>query len=70
MSGEDEIEKYGDPGITSRDAKVPRWLIWSYILLPILGAVILYKYWNGSEGYLDRGYWQQLQRAANTTYNP
>lgn len=64
----DETELYGDQGIATNDAKIPRWLIWTYALLPIWGLFSLYYYWNGSHGWLDRGYWQQLQRAANTTY--
>lgn len=65
---EEEVEDYGDPGITSKDAPVPRWLIWCYILLPIWGFFWLYLYWNGSHGWLDRGYWRQLEIAANTTF--
>lgn len=48
--------------------KVPMWLILTYILLPIWGFVTLYYFWNGSQGWFDPGYWQQLERAANTTY--
>ncbi len=51
----------------SNDAKVPRWLILTYIVLPIWGIYVWGVYWNGSVGWLDRGYWQQLQEAANTT---
>lgn len=63
-----DVEFYGDPGIASKDAPVPRWLVinnWCWIAL---GFACLYFFWNGSQGWLDRGYWQQLQRAANTTY--
>lgn len=64
----DEVEYYGDPGIASKDAPVPKWLKWVYATLPFWGIVILFLYWNGSQGWLDRGYWFQLQTAANTTY--
>lgn len=64
---EPEIDNYDDPDKLSADAPVPRWLFWSYILLPILGIAIFCLYWNGSAGWLDRGYWRQLQIAANTT---
>lgn len=64
----EELEVYGDEYITSYDRKIPRWLIWTYILLPLWGLVWWYYYWNGSYGWLDRGYWNQLQRAANTTF--
>lgn len=67
MIMEDEIETYGDEGITSKDAPVPTWLKLTYIILPIWGVLALWLYWNGSAGWLDRGYWQQLQKAANTT---
>jgi hypothetical protein len=65
---EDELEEYGDENIASYNAKIPRWLTWTYIILPLWGIVAFYLYWNGSSGWLDRGYWQQLQRAANTTF--
>lgn len=71
MSGqhaEDEIEEYGDQYITSKDAKVPRWLLLSYVVLPIFGILSWAYYLNGSHGWLDAGHWQQLQRAANTTF--
>ena len=64
----DEVEYYGDPGIASKDATVPKWLKWVYATLPFWGILTLYLYWNGSHGWLDRGYWKQLQEAANTTY--
>lgn len=65
---EDEVEDYGDPNIQSYNAKVPFWLILTYIVLPIWGIISFYLYWNGSYGWLDRGYWHQLQKAAGTTY--
>jgi hypothetical protein len=63
-----EIKFYGDPEIASYDAKVPKFLIWVYILLPIWGILALYVFWNGSFGWFDRGYWHELQIAANTTF--
>ena len=63
-----EIELYGDPGIATFDAKVPKFLLWTYAILPIWGIVTFYYFWNGSIGWFDRGYWQQLQIAANTTF--
>lgn len=65
---EEEFEYYGDPGIRSADAKVPKWLILTYTILPFWGLFALWFYWNGSVGWLDRGYWYQLQKAANTTF--
>ncbi len=67
MSEEHDIEEYGDSRIASEDAKVPFFLILTYAILPFWGLFALYYYWDGSTGWLDRGYWQQLQRAANTT---
>lgn len=64
----DEIELYGDPGIASYDAKVPKFLLWVYLILPIWGLVNFYYFWNGSTGWFDRGYWHELQIAANTTF--
>lgn len=74
QQGESENEKdkdifqYGDPGISSADAPVPVWLRSSHVFWTIFGFVWLLLYWNGSWGWLDPGYWQQLQRAANTTF--
>lgn len=65
---EQEKEEYGDPGIASFDAPFPRWLKIIYFVLPIWGVACFYLYWNGSYGWLDRGYWKELEIAANTTY--
>lgn len=64
----EETEFYGDPGIASNNRNVPFWLIVVYMILPIWGVITLYLFWNGSYGWLDRGYWQALQEAANTTF--
>lgn len=64
---EEEIETYGDARIASYDNPIPGWLIATYIIMPIIGIVGFALYWNGSHGFLDRGYWRQLQEAANTT---
>lgn len=63
---ENHEEFYADD-IKSDDKSVPFFLILTYALLPFWGFFSLYYYWNGSEGWLDRGYWKQLQKAANTT---
>lgn len=55
-------------GIQEDHNKVPRWLIVTYIILPIWGFATLFYFWNGSRGWFDPGSWQQLERAANTTY--
>lgn len=67
---EAETGTISDPNVVppSLENPVPRWLIVTYIVLPIFGFIIFALYWNGSSGWLDRGYWQQLQRAANTTF--
>ena len=59
---------YGDTGIASAHGKVPNWLKLTYFTLPIWGVISFFLFWNGSWGWLDRGYWAQLQRAANTTF--
>lgn len=63
----EDLDRYAE-GITSAHAPVPKWLIWNYIFWPIFGLFWLYFFWNGSYGWLDRGYWSELQRAANTTF--
>lgn len=61
-------EEVYEEGVASKDAPVPKWLIWTYIILPIWGIASLIYYFNGSSGWLDRGYWHELQKAANTTF--
>lgn len=64
----EEIEEYGDESIKSGHAKVSKWLILNYIVWPIFGIIWFYLFWNGSTvSWFDRGYWNQLQKAANTT---
>lgn len=63
----DRIE-YGDPKIASYDKKIPWYLLVNYIVWPLWGVIWFYLYWNGSYGWLDRGYWFQLQQAAKTTF--
>ncbi|GAB4226641.1 MAG: hypothetical protein Tsb0021_02830 [Chlamydiales bacterium] len=66
---EETPEEMAEGPPSSLENKVPRWLIWVYVLLPIWGIITLAIYWNGNRGgWLDRGYWEQLQRSANTTY--
>ena len=62
----EELEEYGDSGIASGDTQVPMWLKVVYFSLPIWGIVWFFLYWNGSQGWLDRGYWDELEKAANT----
>ena len=58
---------FGDEGIDEYDdVKIPTFLKIVYILLPIWGIFWMYMYWNGSEGWLDRGYWKELEGAAGT----
>lgn len=63
-----EIELYGDPGIATFDAKVPLFLHILYVVMPIWGILTFVVFWNGSRGWMDRGYWRELQIAANTTF--
>lgn len=58
----------GVPPYLEKDPGAPWWLRASYVLVPIWGLIILALYWNGSWGWLDRGYWHELQEAANTTF--
>lgn len=67
-SGHSEIEEYGEQGIASGDAPIPNWLKFNYVLWPVVGLISFYYFWNGSAGWLDRGYWNELQRAASTVY--
>lgn len=60
---------YREEPIPSEENKVPKWLILTYLILPIWGLLALIFYWNGSNNsWFDRGYWAELQQAANTTF--
>jgi hypothetical protein len=67
-SENEEIEFYGDEQIASFDKEIPGWLKLTYLVMPLWGIVWFCLYWNGSWGWLDPGYWKELQRAANTTF--
>ncbi|NGX58394.1 MAG: hypothetical protein K940chlam3_01301 [Chlamydiae bacterium] len=65
----DELEDDDSvPPYIEVDKGAPLWLNLVYIFVPIWGIVVFFLYWNGSYGWLDRGYWEQLQKAANTTF--
>ena len=68
MQEEHELEFYSDEGISSADARFPRWLFITSMVLPIWGFCTLFYYFNGTHGWLDPSYWNQLQKAALTTY--
>lgn len=62
-----DVLQYSGGEITELDGtKVPLFLKYTYAILPIWGIFWGVMYWNGSKGWLDRGYWSQLQQAANT----
>lgn len=65
---DEEIELYGDPRIESFDRPVPAYLKWTYFILPIWAVITFFLYLNGSWGWLDRGYWKDLQAAAKTSF--
>lgn len=52
----------------SGDRKIPLFLLITYLSIFVWGIWAFIAYWNGSHGWVDRGYWQPLQRAARTTY--
>lgn len=55
-----EIQEY-------QNTRVPTFLKWVYLFLPLWGLWSMYYYWEGSRGWMDRGYWHELEIAANTT---
>lgn len=64
---DDEVEFYGDTGIASNEGTIPTWIKWVVVVTIAWGFVWLYFFWDGATGWIDRGYWQQLEQAANTT---
>jgi hypothetical protein len=65
---ENEAEEYGETGLYTFDKKVPWWLKLSYFVFPIWGFIWFYLFWNGATGWIDRGHWNELEKAANTTF--
>ena len=55
-----EIKEYAN-------TTVPTFLKCVYVIMPIFGIVWTLTFWNGSAGWFDRGYWYELENAANTT---
>lgn len=65
INPKDDEEKLDVPKSFSNP--IPKFLLVTYLVLPILGIYWLYAYWDGSNGFLDRGHWHELQVKANTT---
>lgn len=69
---DEEVKAFTDDTLfevpNSKENPVDRWLIFFYVGIPLLMIFVLVYYFNGSHGWLDRGYWGQLQTAANTTF--
>jgi hypothetical protein len=64
-----EVEDYAGHEVQELvGVPVPTFLKWVYAILPIWGLIWLWFYWDGTQGALDRGSWQELQQAANTTF--
>jgi len=62
---EEEYDEFTVPD--SEDRKIPRVLLWFYVVLVLWGIWAFYAYWDGSSGWPNRGYWRPLQEAAHTT---
>ena len=59
-------EYSGNEILEFSDTPVPKFLKIFYFIIPILGFLPLIFFWNGSNGWFDRGYWSELQEAAKT----
>ncbi len=73
LRNEDELHEYSGGEIKElppSKTKIPTFLKWTYVILPIWGVITWFYFIDGSRGWLDRGYWQQLQQAAQTTNTP
>ena len=63
------LDTYGDEEVREfHDKPIPKFLKVIYLVLPIWGVIWWGLYWNGSQGFLDRGYWCELEKAAGTTF--
>ncbi len=68
-SKEEEIVVFGDNEVTefAHSEPVPLYLKITYVVVVVWGVVWLWQNFDGSGGWIDRGSWHQLQKAANTT---
>ena len=57
---EDEIPQ-------TEERKIPVFLYIVYIVVLVGGIWAFCAFWTGSKGWLDRGFWHELQKAASTT---
>jgi hypothetical protein len=57
---EDDIPK-------SEERKIPGFLYFVYVAVLAGGIWGMIAFWNGSQGWFDRGFWHELQKAAATT---
>ncbi|SCA58754.1 Uncharacterized protein AB751O23_AN_00090 [Chlamydiales bacterium SCGC AB-751-O23] len=65
---DDQLDQYSGGEIKEfKDTKVPTFLKITYFTLIAWGLTWFVFYFDGSQGYLDRGYWQELAQAAKTT---
>ena len=61
------LDEYADHEIMEyANTKIPSFLKWVYLICPIWGIFWMYTFWDGSAGWLDRGYWYELEESANT----
>ena len=61
------VDIYGDDEVRElANTKIPKFLWFTYIAVFIWGIMWWMLFWNGSQGWLDRGYWSELEGAANT----
>jgi len=51
----------------TEERNVPKFLYVVYAVVLVIGILGFFFFWNGSKGWLDRGFWQGLQKAADTT---
>jgi len=64
-----DVDEYaGGDLLEHSKTPIPKWLKWSYWILPVVGLIWLWYFWGGSRGWLDRGHWYGLEEAARTTF--
>lgn len=68
----DTVDHAGGEIVEYDKTPIPRFLLWLYALLPLVGIAWMVLNWKGSHPWFDQGHWFHLQQAANTTtpYQP
>ena len=63
----EELDVYAGGEINEiKDTPIPWYIKWLSLILPLWGVIWFFYFNDGSTGWVDRGAWDDLQKAAQT----